>query len=149
MHFHCSYFIPSCLKTCHRQKRALLMDSPLCPEKQRAPFSPWSLVGMESQSYTLHECGGSGKHREAPLPPQLEMESQLASALGRNQFCWLCQPSIMSRRVSQPSWNTSKPLPFSDSSTQRWNWKNSWTREFLSILQIVRFFFIYYQDKEK
>lgn len=44
MHFHCSFFIPSCLKTCQRQKKALLMDSPICPEKQRVPFSPWSLV---------------------------------------------------------------------------------------------------------
>lgn len=44
MHFHCSYFIPSCLKTCRRQKRALLTDSPICPEKQRVPFSPGSLV---------------------------------------------------------------------------------------------------------
>ena len=45
----------------------------------------WSPRATLSMNVEAQESTG-----KPPLPPQLEMESQLASALGRNQFCWLC-----------------------------------------------------------
>lgn len=100
---------PALSKTCNRQNdiahRLVSM-----PRKAEDPLLTmvFGLQGMEPYSYPLW------RFRKAQgSPPQLEMESQQFSALGRNQFRWLWSPSVTSRRLSWPPWTTSKgSLPF-------------------------------------
>lgn len=68
-------------------KRTLLKDTPVSPEKPGVPSHSgiWLVGGGASATLLMNVKVQERTGR----PPQLERESQAAPALGRNQFCEL------------------------------------------------------------